>query len=92
MRALLLAAISAAALATSLAAKAEDSAAPPQTSPVEALSFGDPNRVVCMYRYHEGTIVRRQICHTAHAWQTEYEYQRQQVRDIQLLGLIQKHP
>ena len=92
MRAFLLSAVSGAALVTSLAAQAENAVARPQPASTETLASGDPNRIVCLYLYHNGTIVRRQVCRTAHAWLTEYEYGRQELRERQMLGLIQRHP
>jgi hypothetical protein len=92
MRTLFLAALSSAAVLISVAAQAEDASPPAHRSPIEALSFGDPNRVVCLYLYHNGAVVRRAICRTARAWTTEYENGRQEIRNIQMLGLIQRNP
>ena len=92
MRTIFLAAVSGAALVTSFAAQAEGAAPPSQRASTEAMAAGDPDRIVCLYLYHNGTVVRRQICHTAHAWLAQYEYGRQEIRNVQMLGLIQKHP
>jgi hypothetical protein len=85
---LLLTVIAATALFAPLAAFAEE--AQPQRQTLEWLVLNDPNRVVCAYYYHEGTVVRRPFCRTARYWFMEHERTRREILEWQLRGLTSR--
>ena len=48
----------------------------------------DPSKqIVCIYSVHEGILIRRPDCRTAHAWASEKERKRQDFRMFQLRTL-----
>jgi hypothetical protein len=83
MRAFAVAAVSSLGLFASFTVQAEDArAAPPQT--LEAIALNEPNRIVCAYLYHDGTVIRRPICRTAQAWLSEHQRTRREILEYQL--------
>jgi hypothetical protein len=87
MRTLVLAALTGASLALSFVAHAED-AQPVRRTAIDAVAFGDPQRVVCLHLYHEGQLIRRPVCKTAQTWASEYQETRNEIREDQIRGLM----
>ena len=82
MRSMVFAALSVAAVAlVPLTAQAEDQA---QLQPA---GYDPSTQMICMYPVHEGVLIKRPICRTAHAWAAEKEHNRQQFREFQMLSL-----
>jgi hypothetical protein len=68
-----------------LAASAETTPAPAQ--PVKAAQ--ETNPVVCHYFYHQGELIRRPLCLTAHQWEHERLYQQRLFREYQMRALVE---
>jgi hypothetical protein len=49
--------------------------------------YNPSKQVVCIYSVHEGMVVRRADCRTAHAWANEKERNRQEFRLFLLQSL-----
>ncbi|MGH6888848.1 MAG: hypothetical protein ACREHF_06595 [Rhizomicrobium sp.] len=73
------------------AAMAQNAAPPMQTAPpVHATSTAAPaDPVVCRYYYHEGLVIRRPVCLTAHEWERQRLFQQRLIREFQMDALIQ---
>jgi hypothetical protein len=84
MRSLLFAVAAGSALSlTSLAALADDQ---PRMQPA---GYDPSTQMICMYQVHDGIMIKRPICRTAHGWATEKEYNRQVFRQFQMRSLVQ---
>jgi len=87
MRTLVMAALTGASLILSFATHAED-AQPVRRAAIDAVAFGDPQRVVCLRLYHEGQLIRKPVCKTAQTWASEYQETRNEIREDQIRGLM----
>ena len=82
MRTMMMAAAAAVALVASAAAQAD-----PPAPVVQSAGAQPGERLICRYFYHNGTLVRRQVCKTEREWTRERSQRQADFNELQMRSL-----